>query len=511
MGADRLKEHRRVEDYHTMRRWLFVLAVVGALLILILIQVGGHYLTRSLQQDSYAQMQRQLLESYQRDVVYTMEQQAGFLEILLHNPVLSDALRERDREVIMREVYWRYQLKVRENPFTEVLHFHDPDNITILRLHQPARYGDDLTELRPMIARANREGSREDGFEIGKNGISYRVALPIQDDDEHLGVVELGINISYFTQRLSEMFGVKVGVLFYREAMQTYFAQHGEEGLTALGDEVVAFASLDELLLLAGRMERGADELFVPFSHEGSRYVAHRVFGIDNYLGEEVGEMLVIADVSEQAHRIRNFTLWSSVAWSMLMLLLVLGQYRLFCRMQSSINQLAFYDALTGLPNRRLLIELAQKAVHNCVRTQRHLGLLFIDLDNFKQLNDSHGHHYGDELLKQVAVRLHSGIRANDAVGRQGGDEFVVVLEGLDADYDKAVAQAMEVANKLVTLLYRPYVLSDDLLWNCSGSIGLAVCDEYRLSLDELMRRADVAMYQAKAAGKNQVAVYRGE
>lgn len=502
------REYGQLADYRQMRWRLFAVAIVGALVVIVGMQLASHLLSRTLLEDGYARLQQQLSQTHKQHVHNSLEHHAGHLQLLLHNPALLKAVREQDREALMREVYWQYQLKRQENPHIEVMHFHDPNNITLLRLHQPESYGDDLSELRPMIADGNHLRARRDGFEIGKNGVSYRVAIPIEDDDEHLGMVEIGVNIAHFTRRLRESHGVEVGLFFHREAMGTYLAEHGESQLVGVGEQRLAFPPMSDALLVAGGELQAGQEGYLPFYHQGRRYVSYPLYHLKNYQGEEVATLLAVADVSQQIGKIWRFTLWSSVVWLLLLTLLIAGQYRIFSRMQHCIDSLAFYDPLTGLPNRRLLMEKLQQSMLNCRRSRQHMALLFIDLDNFKTLNDTHGHQYGDEMLKGVAQRLREAVRLNDTVARQGGDEFVVVLEGVGEEYDLAQQTALAVADKLVEVLAPPHQLSDGLSWQCSGSIGVALCDEMGMELEELMRRADVAMYRAKAAGRNQVASY---
>ena len=171
-------------------------------------------------------------------------------------------------------------------------------------------------------------------------------------------------------------------------------------------------------------------------------------------------------------------------------------------RAEQEIERLAFYDALTGLPNRRLLLDRLQRSIATCQRS-RHLGaLLFIDLDNFKDLNDTLGHDMGDRLLAQVASRLVGSVREADTVARFGGDEFVVMLEALSAELHEAAAQAETVAEKLLASLNQPFDL-DGAQHYSTPSIGITLFGDERLTVDELLKRADLAMYQAKAAGRN--------
>ena len=171
-------------------------------------------------------------------------------------------------------------------------------------------------------------------------------------------------------------------------------------------------------------------------------------------------------------------------------------------RAEQEIERLAFYDALTGLPNRRLLLDRLQRSIAACQRTKSLGALLFIDLDNFKDLNDTLGHDMGDQLLSQVAARLVASVREADTVARFGGDEFVVMLDNLSSELPEAAAQAETVAEKLLASLNQPFEL-DGAQHYSTPSIGITLFGDERLSVDELLKRADLAMYQAKAAGRN--------
>jgi len=172
---------------------------------------------------------------------------------------------------------------------------------------------------------------------------------------------------------------------------------------------------------------------------------------------------------------------------------------------EHAILSLAFFDPLTRLPNRRLLLDRLRHAVAATKRDGHGGALLFIDLDNFKTLNDTLGHDKGDQLLQQVARRLEARVaRDSDTVARHGGDEFVIVLEDLSPYREKAAAQAELVAEKLLEAFNEPFQL-DGHLHHTSPSIGVALFDKDMKDIDELLKRADLAMYQAKAAGRNTI------
>jgi diguanylate cyclase (GGDEF)-like protein/PAS domain S-box-containing protein len=171
-------------------------------------------------------------------------------------------------------------------------------------------------------------------------------------------------------------------------------------------------------------------------------------------------------------------------------------------RVEAEIERLAFYDLLTGLPNRRLLLDRLRLALPACARRHDHGALLFLDLDNFKIINDTQGHHMGDALLQQVAERLSRCVRQIDTVARLGGDEFVVMLEELSSDAEEAATQVEAVGKKILASLNQPFRLAGQD-HSSTPSIGVALFSDQLQDVDELLKRADMAMYQAKSAGRN--------
>jgi diguanylate cyclase (GGDEF)-like protein/PAS domain S-box-containing protein len=167
---------------------------------------------------------------------------------------------------------------------------------------------------------------------------------------------------------------------------------------------------------------------------------------------------------------------------------------------------LAFYDPLTELPNRRLLLERMKLLAEMGKRAEQHLGLIFLDLDHFKQLNDTLGHNAGDALLTEVAARLRKCVREGDTVARLGGDEFVILLPHLSADPQTADTDAMSIAEKIRYAVEQPYSL-EGTPYDCTSSLGVDVSRQSALDVAEALKRADAAMYRAKGCGRNSIAL----
>ncbi len=180
---------------------------------------------------------------------------------------------------------------------------------------------------------------------------------------------------------------------------------------------------------------------------------------------------------------------------------------------ESELNHIAHYDALTGIPNRLLLTDRLGQSMTASKRSMRFGAVIFLDLDNFKALNDTHGHEMGDLLLIEAARRITDCVREMDTVARLGGDEFVVILSELDVDRALSVAQAGRVAEKIRSTLAEPYLLMrkrDDgsetrVKHHCTSSIGVDLFINHEASPEDILKRADMAMYQAKESGRNRV------
>ena len=171
---------------------------------------------------------------------------------------------------------------------------------------------------------------------------------------------------------------------------------------------------------------------------------------------------------------------------------------------EEAIHRLAFYDPLTGLSNRRLLIDRMKQLLASTKRSEHISSVFFIDLDFFKNVNDARGHAVGDLLLKMVAERLTALVREGDTVARIGGDEFVVLATNLSVDLNEGSVRAALVAEKIRASLCEPFVI-DDLPYNLGCSIGITFLTKHSDSADDLLREADTAMYHAKEGGRNRV------
>jgi diguanylate cyclase (GGDEF)-like protein/PAS domain S-box-containing protein len=205
--------------------------------------------------------------------------------------------------------------------------------------------------------------------------------------------------------------------------------------------------------------------------------------------GDAYLEHLIITAVKNKSGTVTNYVA-------------TITDFTMSTEVANRINYLAFYDPLTELPNRLLLMDRLQRALNSSQRSGRSGALVFLDLDQFKTLNDTLGHDIGDLLLQQVAQRLTALVREGDTVARLGGDEFVVILEMLSEFAQEAAEQAETISKKIQAALNQPYQLAAHQYRN-TPSIGVTLFHGHQTSAENLMKQADIAMYQAKQAGRN--------
>lgn len=177
---------------------------------------------------------------------------------------------------------------------------------------------------------------------------------------------------------------------------------------------------------------------------------------------------------------------------------------------EEEINRLVFFDPLTSLPNRRLMLDRLQQALANSARSGRHGAIMFIDLDNFKAINDTKGHDIGDLILIEVARRLQSCMREGDTVSRLSGDEFVVMLQDIGTEAEHVATQAEEVGKKILAAIDQPYLIRDEE-YHSTASIGVNLFADHATTPDTLLKTADIAMYQAKSSGRNAIRFFDSE
>jgi len=448
------------------------------------------------------------------------------LQPIAANSDVKKALREGDANRLLADwqsVFVEMKTKSRLTHF----YFFDKNRVCLLRVHNPAKRGDLINRFTALEAEWTRKTAS--GIEIGPLGtFTLRVVQPVFEGTRLIGYVEFGKEIEDVLQTLHIQTKNEIALVIRKKYLKQ---QAWEEGMRMLGrkanwnqlphDAVIytsqgklpnIFASIVQQKSAHHNVDDNGDQE-VSFSGKTWRISMNPVQDVS---GKEIGDLMIMNDISIEKSEFIDFLVSNAIVGMVLMgmtfgfifFLLRRTDRGIHCQWtnlqesEEKINTLAFFDQLTGLPNQALLLDRLKQTIASSSRSGSYGALLFIDLDNFKVLNDTLGHDMGDALLKQVAHRLSLCVREEDSVARFGGDEFVVLLSGLGMSETDAATVSEMIAEKILTALNQMYFLRE-IPHHSTASIGITLFRGESTCIDDLMKQADLAMYKSKEAGRN--------
>ncbi len=418
-------------------------------------------------------------------------------------PAITEAIAAKERDTLLQLAEKDYQTLQRQQPHLYVMHYFDTENVTILRVHKPHSFGDDLTALRPMLSHVNSSKKQVSGFEVGRNGITYRVTTPVFDQQQrHIGVLEFGIKPQFFVDELSKRFAIQSTILVKSASLKnlsyaTDFRQVSDFSII-LGDELYQRLSLEP--------QRSSQII----EHAESTYLVISDIGLNSFDGKEVVKFQIVKDITEVyekreyqmwLHIVMNFALFSLFIFILYIifngyhqrLIHALYQLKVSQRKQRIITDASHKDELTHAYNRRFFNEVMAELVSAGELTDHFDSIVFFDLDHFKKINDDYGHLVGDEVLKALATFVSSHFRADDLLFRWGGEEFCLLLKNTSLEF------ALEKAERL-----RKQVESRVWPENIPLTISIGVTEiRAEDTLEQLQARVDKLLYQAKQGGRN--------
>lgn len=466
-----------------------------------------------------------------KDFQVLLDQQTTGLSTAL-KPIVADEsvksdLRKGDRDHLLAKWQGIFEQMKKENKITH-FYFLDSRRICLLRVHKPEKYGDLINRFTAQEAEWTRKISS--GIEIGPMGtFTLRVVQPVFDGNTLVGYVELGKEIEDLLQILHTYGSNEITVLIHKDYLKRQAWEDGMRMLNRESDweqlprEAVIYSTLhtripDSLVSMIKQHNAGDSfkkNMDQEFSYNTKKWRVS-ILPLKDVSGKEIGDMYIMNDISAERAEFIHFLVQNILIGFVLLGILLSFIFLMLRRIdmsihlqdsslresQAEIDTLAFFDQLTKLPNRTLLQDRLKQAIANGSRSGSYSALLLIDLDNFKTLNDTLGHDVGDMLLKQSAERLSNCVREGDTVARSGGDEFIVLLSGLSNDQTEAATASEIVAEKILASLNEIYLLGD-VNHRSTASIGVTLFRGARTSADDLMKQADLAMYQSKEAGRN--------
>jgi diguanylate cyclase (GGDEF)-like protein len=414
------------------------------------------------------------------------------------------------------------------------LQFHlGPGSLSFLRVHQPEKFGDRMDNIRHIIVDSYRQQAVKTGFEVGRVYAGLRGVRPVWHETEAgrrelVGVLEVGTSYQTVLEKIKRRTGVEMMVLLRQELIHaTMWPESIKQQIIRLSDnspcyvEAVSSPLVSEIVNNCERFEPYRTRLRTFMLEYNGKAYAITHFPHYDYKGmvdpkrDQAGIVIMLSDISDEmaAHwRQLKVNLINALAGFIIIeVLLYLGiiygsrkLHDMIHLQTQEINQLKEYykarserDGLTGLYNHRYFNERLEQEMNRASRSQSPLSLLMLDLDNFKTINDHYGHIAGDGVLEGVSSLIDDVVRSSDFAGRYGGEEFIIAL------VDTRLNDALTIARRLLEHI------ADSNFQGISGrqitaSIGVALWDVGE-DLSAFIRRADVALYRAKQAGKNRV------
>ncbi len=434
------------------------------------------------------------------------------------NPNIAEAFAKKDRKELLRLTMPIYKELKGYNEFLAIMHFHTPDNHSFLRLHKPDIFGDDLGGIRHIIAKTNLIKTEQFGLEVGKHGVSYRVVFPVFHKEEYVGAFELGLDVKYLISKLAVSNEYVPLFLIAKNAAEPIFMykQGTDEYLSKFSDDylIVKYKSStkdeENVLDVIDKRIISEDNYFK--KQNKKEYLVFKSSVLNDYNERAVGYFVFKNEMDYYKNTI-IFIRWFSIITSIFIIIaiallvnILIQKYTKKLNEQKEILDFqAHHDALTGLPNRILFADRLGQAIVKAERQKSEFALFFIDLDRFKQINDSLGHTFGDKVLKVIAKRLLRVVRREDSLSRLGGDEFTLLAEDLKSEIDISA-----LAKKIIATLAEPIIIEDNTLY-ITSSIGISIFPKDNLEADNLLKYADAAMYRAKEEGRNNFQYYSTE
>jgi len=434
---------------------------------------------------------------------------------LLMRDDIIDAFDKRDRETLSKLTIPLFKQMHEQNPYMDIMHFHMPDSSSFLRVHEPKKYGDDLSSFRFIVNDVNKYQKKMIGMEVGRYGIDYRVVMPVfNKKNEHIGSFEFGLNMKYIYDILKKDYGIENILLVNRSIFPIIHRKNKNLKFEVFSDKYYLLNS-DKTALMDQLPKNVLNEKYMFIEENDVSYMVYPVTLLKDVRGQEIGQIVFVKNMEEYTSAIELIRI---ISLGLGILLIAVSYYlmkSIFSRYTNTIEHYQYQlerknqtlskmtniDFLTKISNRRHIQNILVQEIKRSKRYNNKLSLIIFDVDDFKQINDKYGHNVGDAVLQNIAQVMSNQTRQSDYIGRWGGEEFIVVAT------ETAVENASVLAEELRTSIEQ-FDFHEEFRVTCSFGL-IELTDENDVS--EIVNKADHAMYRAKKNGKNRIAVYDPE
>jgi diguanylate cyclase (GGDEF)-like protein len=514
-----------------MKKSIFSKGVIAALsLIGIIWPVLFYMVASSYEQEEkeYLKTEVRLLESIIRGTTKTYEMFSAYIyeEVISKKEVLNivseayhtdsdtrDRLRKQLFDLLQREYKAIHQYEFGQ------MQFHFPNGESFLRFNDPEEYGDPLFDIRETVRIANTKQRYVFGFEVGRFFDGFRFVYPLFLEEQHVGSVELAVSLNSSIEILRSLYPDnniiyilerneidKVLTEQYRSGYATSFISPDyvidkevfgklfpKEGSISL----FQYQGLMKEIQDRAKCNLGKKEAFsITASYNHKQYLVH-FLPIESCEQELAGYYISLYE-DDHIAIIKRQKYIALLLLSIMALMLATSVF-LFSRDKSRIYKMASTDSLTGIFNRRHFLSIAQEKVTELAKREGSLGVIMLDIDHFKRVNDTFGHDVGDAVLKTLTLLVTEAVRASDVFARWGGEEFIVLISNLNG------VQTVQIAERIRQVVEQ---YSFEIIGKLTISLGVSMIQQTDESIDSVINRADDALYQAKQSGRNKVCLF---
>lgn len=385
------------------------------------------------------------------------------------------------------------------------LHFHLPNVSSFLRFHKPEKYGDSLLGIRYSLEIANKEKRYVEGFEEGRIYNGFRYVYPLFDEEKrHIGSVETSLSFKALSNDIEETLGNEIDFIIKKSIVEKkVWKEEQSNYITSQINNSYMHENVDEYMPIFSKYHYINQSISQEVTQQMKNQKGFSIckdgiiitfIPVSNVQGDKNAAYLISYENSEEISAIANDALMLFMISTIILFILSILIFLVLQKI-SKITEIARYDSLTGAYNRSTLNELLEYELERIKRKNMSLSIIFLDIDDFKSINDKYGHEKGDFVLKKVVDLMGQKLRKSDSLGRWGGEEFLIMLPETNGD------EAALVAEKLREVISMgEYKISSPV--TCSFGVATHIDDE---NLDSMIARADSYLYKAKKEGKNKV------
>lgn len=478
----------------------YITTIAFVFLILLAIRVGvDMYHFNSMLQSEEKALTHNIKKTFETSKKALVQKYQMLTSTYINSPLIHQFLNIYSRMELYKYLQDDYEDFVSLDTYLFVMHFFDPNNVTIIRMHKPLSYGDDLSEKRPIVAYVNSTLKAQHGFEVGKNGIVYRVTSPLVYQNRHLGALEFGIKLDYFSDELKKIYGTSIAHLVQKDKL-TVLSNQKDFPMIGHFSIIEKDSNFDTI---KSKIDLSRTKQII--QKNGSHFLVSNL-DLEDFEGNKVSKILAIKDITPIIEKSQMMLTSIDIISFLVFIIVVLFLYVIMTKFSKEIishlhtidtletrssyfKTMSDTDELTQIFNKRYFNRFLKQTIK-----EKKLGcLLFFDIDHFKNINDTYGHDIGDIILKNLCDLIKTHLRDDDIFVRWGGEEFLIFFRHLELE---TACNKAEYIRKLVesTHLYKQIVITI--------SIGVTKL-HLNESLSTFIKRADTLLYEAKNAGRN--------